>query len=429
VNAAQIGLMLAEIVIVSALFLGCFRMRSFLGLVPVYTMLGGVFYAVNLLAGGVYVEVAPGVVVSPGTVAFFPVILFIVLCVYIIEDTDEARKLIWGLLLTNVFIAALGWLTAEHLRLPGAINAYHLAPDLFAGGPRVSTVSVLAIFADTILIILLYELFSRYTRATFLRVYLSTSVTLAFDTVVFITGAYVENPHYWTILLSAMGGKLLAAILYSVIVAVYLDYFDVIHLVTPGEARPWGRMFRTLTYRQKYELLAAASARDPLTGLFNRGFFDEILKTNAATSLRAETPLAILLGDIDHFKRVNDSHGHVIGDRVLAAAATRLAASFRSSDYVCRYGGEEFAAILPNTDLAAATLLAEKARRRIEDLVTGDDVPIRVTITIGVAAFPDEAPSPQALLELVDRRLYAGKRNGRNQVVAGNVSAATKDPR
>jgi diguanylate cyclase (GGDEF)-like protein len=413
-NVAQVGLMVLEIVSVSVLFLACFRMRGVLGLVPLYSLTGVLFYTCGFVAATVYVHAAPDLVVSPGSVAFFPAIVFTVLCVYITEDAIEARKLIYGLLLTEVFVVAIGWATALHLGLPGVINDYHLVPEMFTTNLRVTVVSVLALFADTVLIILVYELISRYTAVLFLRILLSTTIVLGIDTLIFITGSYFESPQYVDILSSALIGKSLAAVLYAVLFTVYLRYLDKVEPVAPGQARALGTMFRTLTYRQKFELLQERSARDPLTGLYNRGFFDEIVVTQAAASQRAQRPLALLMIDIDHFKQVNDTLGHVVGDRVLAVTAAAVAASFRSSDYTCRYGGEEFAVLLTNTDLGAAASLAEKTRVRIAELDAG----VRVTVTIGVAVYPDEASSTQALIELVDRRLYEGKSAGRNRVVA-----------
>jgi diguanylate cyclase (GGDEF)-like protein len=419
VNLPQIELLLAEIITVSVLLLAGFRLRPLLGLVPVYAVLGVVFYTAAFLAAGVYVELAPGLIVSPGSVALFPAILFTVLCVYITEDVGEARKLIFGLVLTDLFVALLGGLTALQLQAPGALNRFHLPPDLFITNPRISTVSILALFADTLVIILLYELISRYTRSLLARIYISTSITMAFDTIVFITGSYVESPNYLTFLTSAMIGKLLAAIPYTILFTIYLSFFDSVAFDASVEARTIGAMFRTLTYRQKYELLQAQSARDPMTRLYNRGFFDAELDMQIVSSLRAQTSLAILMADVDHFKRVNDTHGHIEGDRVLTAVAECLNANFRASDYVCRYGGEEFAILLPKTDLRNAIALAEKTRRSVAERPCGE-AQLRVTVTIGVAIFPDEAVSGHELMELVDQRLYEGKSNGRNQVIPSN---------
>jgi diguanylate cyclase (GGDEF)-like protein len=417
-NVPQVGLMALEIVSVSLLFLACIRLRNIFGLVPLYSLIGVLFYTCGFLAATVYVHAAPDLVVSPGSVAFFPAIVFTVLCVYVTEDAIEARKLIYGLLVTEIFVVAIGWATALHLGLAGVINEFHLVPEMFTTSLRVTVVSMLALFADTVIIILAYELISRYTSILFLRILLSTTIVLAIDTLIFITGAYIENPQYVDILTSALIGKSLAAVLYSVLFTVYLRYLDAVEPVASGHARGLGSMFRTLTYRQKFELLQERSARDPLTGLYNRGFFDEILLTQSATAHRTQRPLALLMVDIDHFKQVNDTLGHVVGDRVLAVTAAALAGTFRSSDYACRFGGEEFAVLLPNTDLAAATLLAEKTRVRIAELDTG----VRVTVTIGVAVYPAEAGSTQALIELVDQRLYEGKNSGRNRVVPSAVT-------
>jgi diguanylate cyclase (GGDEF)-like protein len=216
-----------------------------------------------------------------------------------------------------------------------------------------------------------------------------------------------------------MIGKLVAAAFYSILFTAYLEYFDAVELVEPEAARALGSTFRTLTYRQKYELLQARSSRDPLTELYNRGFFDETLKSQIATAIRANAPLALLMADIDHFKLVNDTRGHLEGDHVLQVVAKCLAAGFRSSDYVCRYGGEEFVVLLPNTDLPNATMLAEKTRRRIEALCDEGELDMKLTVTIGAAVYPAEASAPDELLRLVDQRLYDGKHAGRNRVVAG----------
>ena len=264
-NVPQITLMFAEIVFVTVLFLGSFRLRRYLGLVPVYTMLGVVFYTCGFLAASVYVEVAPGFVVSPGSVALFPAIVSVVLCVYITEDAGEARKVMYSLFVTNIFLVGLGWLTALHLQFPGTINPYHLSSELFAANPRIGTASLIALIIDTFLIILLYEFISRFTSLLFLRIYISMAITLAVDTVVFVTGGLVENPAYWHILASATIGKLVSAILYAALVAVYLEKIDSVEPVTPAAARALGSVFKVLTYRQRYELLAARSVRDGLT--------------------------------------------------------------------------------------------------------------------------------------------------------------------
>ncbi|NAZ86194.1 GGDEF domain-containing protein [Kineococcus indalonis] len=161
--------------------------------------------------------------------------------------------------------------------------------------------------------------------------------------------------------------------------------------------------------------LAEEAARDPLTGLRNRRRFVDDLAERLLASAGGGRPLALVLLDVDHFKAVNDTHGHAVGDAVLVAVAEVLREHARAEDAV-RYGGEEFVVVLPGLDAAAATERAEELRRTCSALrVPGSDV--RVTISAGVAACPEHGTSPDELLLAADRALYAAKSGGRDQVV------------
>ena len=159
---------------------------------------------------------------------------------------------------------------------------------------------------------------------------------------------------------------------------------------------------------------------DGLTGLGNRGYFDAALEKAVAECHAENAPLALLLADLDHFKSINDTYGHVVGDRVLRFVATTLKQSIKGKDVIARYGGEEFAVILPRTPLRAAIEVAEQLRLAVMkgELIrrsTGEKY-TRVTISIVVAALHNRT-SPQALLEAADVCLHAAKRSGRNCVV------------
>ncbi len=406
----QVLVMVAEALFLAVLFVACFAIRPWIGLVPLYAMLGVVYNTASFLAGTVYIQITPGIVVSPGSVAYFPSLIFAVLAVYIIEDALEARRLIYGLLVTNICMAAVGFFVAMHLRLPQIVNSFALSPDLFSTQPRILTTSLLATFADTLLIVVLYEWLSRFIGPLFLRIYAAMALTLVFDTLLFVTGIAVEQPHYGEILLSATLGKLFFAVIYAVVLSTYLHWFAAHALGDAGEYAV-GETFSVLTYRQRFEQLQARASKDALTGLYNRGFLDEILSSETSIALRSGRTLAILMCDVDNFKRINDTAGHVAGDEVLRKVAGLLAAAFRTSDYVCRYGGEEFLVVLPNTDLDNAVVLAERAR---DSIATATDV----TITIGIACLPEDGLSPKELLGVADHRLYSGKQMGRNCVVA-----------
>jgi diguanylate cyclase (GGDEF)-like protein len=154
---------------------------------------------------------------------------------------------------------------------------------------------------------------------------------------------------------------------------------------------------------------------DQLTGLPNRRSVDDTLKRMAAFANRSVTPLAAVLFDLDHFKKINDLAGHEKGDEVLAAVGVAVAAECRASDFVGRYGGEEFVLLLPDTDRAGAVVIAEKVRLAIAAVeVVG--VSRAITASLGVAAIPDDASEHGQLVRAADRALYLAKAAGRNRV-------------
>jgi two-component system, cell cycle response regulator len=184
---------------------------------------------------------------------------------------------------------------------------------------------------------------------------------------------------------------------------------------------------RSLRYAVKLgdtlEALRLLATRDELTGLLNRREFDRILREERDRALRFGRPLALLLIDIDHFKSVNDTHGHQAGDAVLTEVAKRLAAQVRTVDRVARFGGEEFALILMEADDHAALQVAEKiCRAQANDPVKIGTLALKVTISVGVAVLPGDAGTGAELLAAADRALYRAKDLGRNRVVRFEVT-------
>jgi diguanylate cyclase (GGDEF)-like protein len=167
--------------------------------------------------------------------------------------------------------------------------------------------------------------------------------------------------------------------------------------------------------RQTYAL----TVRDPLTGVFNRRHLHERLAAEAAYAIRHGTPLSLILLDIDHFKRINDQHGHVAGDQALCMLARLLTRLARREDVLARFGGEEFAVIARGIDRPGALTLAERARVAIEEQqLSTDSGMIRFTVSIGIAQCEDGADNAaQRMFEAADRALYAAKDAGRNCVV------------
>jgi diguanylate cyclase (GGDEF)-like protein len=170
------------------------------------------------------------------------------------------------------------------------------------------------------------------------------------------------------------------------------------------------------------EKLEKQATTDALTGLANRRSFDETLARELAQADRQQKPLCLLMMDVDHFKRFNDTHGHQAGDLVLKSVGQAIGASVRKSDFAARYGGEEFAVILPFTPREGALIVAERIRARIEALrISWERQDLGVTISVGCAegSDPGHARAAVKLLRNADDALYDAKEGGRNRVVAG----------
>lgn len=164
--------------------------------------------------------------------------------------------------------------------------------------------------------------------------------------------------------------------------------------------------------------LERLAMHDPLTGLFNRRAFFERAQQEFERCRRHRSNLAVLMVDIDHFKAINDHYGHLSGDRVLQRVADVIAASLRPEDTIGRYGGEEFAVLVPGADLQAAVALATRVQREMaRERIPHDHEPLHITASVGVASLGAEDASLQSLLKRADDALYAAKRAGRNCVM------------
>jgi diguanylate cyclase (GGDEF)-like protein len=170
---------------------------------------------------------------------------------------------------------------------------------------------------------------------------------------------------------------------------------------------------------QVHAQIKRQAVMDGLTGLFNHGYFQETLAARAKEHQLVQRPYAVLMMDLDNFKEVNDTYGHLAGDTILRAVAETLSGATRREDVAARYGGEEFALFLPGRTAEQALRIGERIRAAVDQiraLAPGIPSPLCVTLSIGVAAFPENGEDHHIILEQADLALYRAKREGKNRV-------------
>jgi diguanylate cyclase (GGDEF)-like protein len=163
-----------------------------------------------------------------------------------------------------------------------------------------------------------------------------------------------------------------------------------------------------------YQRTEQTALGDPLTGLFNRAYLAQVMRRETSRARRHGRPLSVIMLDIDDFKRINDTHGHLEGDRVLVKAAGLIKENLRDIDVAARYGGEEFAVVLPDTGRSGAFIVAQRIRMSFEGRLRSGREP--VTISGGLAAYPSDGLTPQQLLQFADQGLYRAKAAGKNRI-------------
>jgi len=198
-------------------------------------------------------------------------------------------------------------------------------------------------------------------------------------------------------------------------------------IMRPVERNELAARVRTQIRRQRYAIelrqsvnnTMAMAVTDDMTGLYNRRYFDRHLSVMLSKAQQQERDMAIMLLDIDHFKSVNDTHGHDIGDAVLKEFALRLKRNIRGVDLACRFGGEEFVVLMPDTDYRQAEMVAERVRQSIAErgFEVGTNRPLSITVSAGVTLNESLSDTPETLIKRADVALYRAKREGRNRVV------------
>jgi diguanylate cyclase (GGDEF)-like protein/PAS domain S-box-containing protein len=179
--------------------------------------------------------------------------------------------------------------------------------------------------------------------------------------------------------------------------------------------------FRIAEVERLHAELREQAMRDPLTQLHNRHYLNETIHREMLRIQREKLPLSVIILDVDYFKRINDTHGHAAGDKVLIGLAGLISNHMRGSDIICRYGGEEFIAVLPGATLRDAEKRAEELRTLCQNTVFRHNrKKLKITVSLGLAAYPEHGNTVEEVIIKADKALYQSKHNGRNQISTYN---------
>jgi diguanylate cyclase (GGDEF)-like protein len=202
-------------------------------------------------------------------------------------------------------------------------------------------------------------------------------------------------------------------------------------VVTRGELGYMTQVFNAMVNRLRSgrEELEKLSVTDGLTGLYNRDHLMVTVTMEIARADRQGEPFSVLMIDLDHFKKYNDTHGHLAGDEILAKMAVVFAECIREIDYAARYGGEEFLVMLPQTGLSGAAEVAERIRTRFAEEAMPSTKGVSLTLSTGVAEYPKHGDTTESIIAAADTAMYQAKRRGRNRVVRATVQKDKATPR
>lgn len=414
-HAINLSLLLAEAVLYFAVMTALFRLRHRFGIGVFFCALGTMHFLETYLAAIFYVQFPYDIFISPGSVVLFSGKLVMLLLVYIREDASTVRQPIYGLLFGNFLIVGFVAVLRFHEVVPAAGERL---PD-FGFMKQTGWLMVwgtILLFIDGILIILLYEKTRSWLGGWQLpRIALSAALVLAFDQLGFFAALY----YYVGVPASALVGGLIAktsaALIFGMMATAYLRFVEPNRAVMGLQPR-LSDVFDALTYRQRYEALLEEAGHDGLTGLLDRGRFDRECPAAVRGAVAIGRPLSLLVIDIDHFKGINDEHGHAVGDEALRRIAREMGFATRAGDRLYRYGGEEFVVVCDGLAHAPALVTAERLRRTIAATeIAGLARP--VTASIGVATAPEDGGILAELFGTADARLYAAKEAGRDRVI------------
>ncbi len=409
-------LLLLQGVVLFGALLGAFSARRVLGLAPLFLVLGLAEGLKHFIATSISFEVAVLGSVNLGSAVYFTASLAIVLLVYLREGVAAVRPIALGLMFLSLLQAVLTLLFLE--------SAPHIENNLAAArfdtnqSLLVILVGSALLFADIIALLMIFNNLRTKRFNLGFALMLAMLIVVSADTLIY--DAIVRRAIFdgWAVL-SGIAAKSAFITLYAAMTLLYLRLFERNdqHDIT-NQSRDID-LFSLLTYQDQVSRLEQQLNIDALTGAFSRRFLDAWLPEQLELNKRRALSTALMVMDLDHFKAVNDQHGHLCGDAALSHVVNRARSQLQRGDTICRYGGEEFVIVLSSSNLSEALQAAERIRNEIARsplFLPESNLPLVLSVSIGVAISPEDSESAQGLIRVADKRLYSAKRNGRNRV-------------
>lgn len=406
-------LLIAQAVFYFVVMISLLQARRQIGIGVFMCALGVMHFLETYLASVFYITLPFGIV-SPGSTVLFSGKLLMILLLYIREDALVVRQPIYGLLIGNFLIVGLVMILRNHetvIVTEGRIPDISFVDEI----GWLMVWGTILLFIDSIAIIVLYERLGKWLKHHLAaRFLICGAVVLTFDQAGFYMALHYVSGAPIQVFFGGWAAKMGAVLIYVILFWLYLSFFA--NKDSWLADRSFSDVFNVLTYRERYHRLLEDSRVDHLTGALHRKAYEEQAPHILSQSMAKGHSLSLLVIDIDHFKRVNDEHGHQAGDRVLQAVGKLLQRNLRSDDQLYRFGGEEFVLLSDRLPEEGARSMAERLRHSIEmEMLTGPTVP--VTVSVGVATAPDDGATIDLLFDAADKRLYKAKRTGRNRVV------------
>ncbi len=406
-----------EFCLVSALLLGAYRLKARLGMSAVVAVVASMQLFQAVLASSYFWTVGGGLRVNPGSAILFAGNLAVLLYAFARDGIIQARTVLYAVIIGNLVPAALGAVVGWHAATVAPVALMELPSSLLGRGLAASVIGIIVMYFDQLIAILALSWLRRKFAGVPLAIHLSAALVLAlsFDTAAFVSALFYGAPNYSQILVSGLVSKGVGGLVYGLVWGIYLQNHSAF------EDNSSRQLLDILFFQEDLSALREAATTDAMTGLLNRRAYElvvgQLLQMHSGASAEG---FALVLCDADRFKQVNDTLGHAEGDRVLKDIAASVRAAVREEDYAFRLGGDEFLVVLPRSGLAEARDVASRMSRF---RFAHDRLEHPVTLTIGIAAYPDDGITRDDLFEAADRRLYQGKTQGRNRII-GHVAQA-----